>query len=518
MALTVTNNVAILNGQQSLTRTNNNLPKAIERPTPEVQSEPVKTQNEVVKKPNVAPAPDVKINFSAQGREAALASATPVAKNAEKLQVNNVKQEPVETKLNAADKAADTKLQRAEASDVQRAETKESASVKKQAKADLQTAINETKKAVKQVKSGDGALKEINDVLVKVRDRVQEIAKNGTTDKGTQVLNQKEITNALKKIDNIVKSAQLSNQKLADKPTGKVTNAPDQTAKSLTNVTPKSVTPEVKAVSANTKVSKAAASTLAQTATDTATPADTPPTTALSKTQTVNKIVPVAAQAAAQASNVRQNVLAQSGLSENIGKAERRPAVAVSQLLATVSAPSQSLAAQPAEAVETSNTTNNNPANQKSEESVKDAEAKNRSLFFQGRTSADQIAKLLLDQVRDNALADGAEDVFSGLYKIDVSNQGSAQDSLQILERVIRDTAVLRSQFGAFQAETLARNAESLRANLGHSIGAEPTIRDTDFATEIAAFTKKQVLLQAGKTVLGNANQSSQLIADLLKS
>ena len=37
-----------------------------------------------------------------------------------------------------------------------------------------------------------------------------------------------------------------------------------------------------------------------------------------------------------------------------------------------------------------------------------------------------------------------------------------------------------------------------------------------DFATEIAEFTKQQVLLQAGTSVLGNANQIPQLVLSLL--
>jgi flagellin len=41
-------------------------------------------------------------------------------------------------------------------------------------------------------------------------------------------------------------------------------------------------------------------------------------------------------------------------------------------------------------------------------------------------------------------------------------------------------------------------------------------IRDTDFAQETANFTKNQVLLQAGTTVLANANQIPQVVLALL--
>ena len=75
----------------------------------------------------------------------------------------------------------------------------------------------------------------------------------------------------------------------------------------------------------------------------------------------------------------------------------------------------------------------------------------------------------------------------------------------------------LLPRLGAFQQNTLESNANNLRATLENTIAAESVVRDTDFAEEIANFTKQQVLLQAGSTVLGNANQIPQLVASLLR-
>ena len=77
MAFTVTNSVATFNGQKSLLSTNNNTPKAVERPTPDVKSsDNVKGKNS----PLEHPTPDVKINFSAKGREAAVERSAPDVK------------------------------------------------------------------------------------------------------------------------------------------------------------------------------------------------------------------------------------------------------------------------------------------------------------------------------------------------------------------------------------------------------------------------------------------------------
>jgi flagellin len=48
-------------------------------------------------------------------------------------------------------------------------------------------------------------------------------------------------------------------------------------------------------------------------------------------------------------------------------------------------------------------------------------------------------------------------------------------------------------------------------------IAAESTIRDADLALESTAFTKFQILQQAGVAVLAQANSSSQSVLALLQ-
>ena len=85
-----------------------------------------------------------------------------------------------------------------------------------------------------------------------------------------------------------------------------------------------------------------------------------------------------------------------------------------------------------------------------------------------------------------------------------------------MIDGAIDDITNLRGTLGAFQQNTLESTAANLRTTLENSINAESVIRDTDFAEEIANFTKNQVLLQAGTSVLGNANQLPQAVLSLL--
>jgi len=103
------------------------------------------------------------------------------------------------------------------------------------------------------------------------------------------------------------------------------------------------------------------------------------------------------------------------------------------------------------------------------------------------------------------------------LSLIDVTTSAGAQDAIKVVDQAISDVSNQRAKLGAFQANTLESNARNLSATLQNTTAAESLIRDTDFASEIANFTRLQTMVQAGSTVLANANQSSQLIAQLLQ-
>src|SRR5215212_8467789 len=69
--------------------------------------------------------------------------------------------------------------------------------------AGLQTAINNTSKAVSMVQTTEGALNEINSLLVKIRSLALDSANTGVNDPSAQAANQAEVANALSTIDRI---------------------------------------------------------------------------------------------------------------------------------------------------------------------------------------------------------------------------------------------------------------------------------------------------------------------------
>jgi flagellin len=94
---------------------------------------------------------------------------------------------------------------------------------------------------------------------------------------------------------------------------------------------------------------------------------------------------------------------------------------------------------------------------------------------------------------------------------------GNAAQASKIIERAIRQVAVLRGRLGAFEKNTLQTNMNSLSIALENVTASESSIRDADFAAETAALTRAQILTQAGTAVLATANATPQSVLSLLR-
>ncbi|WP_428938127.1 flagellin [Fontivita pretiosa] len=92
----------------------------------------------------------------------------------------------------------------------------------------------------------------------------------------------------------------------------------------------------------------------------------------------------------------------------------------------------------------------------------------------------------------------------------------NAAQASKIVERAIREVAVLRGRLGAFEKNTLQTNINSLSIALENVTASESSIRDADFAAETAALTRAQILTQAGTSVLATANATPQTVLSLL--
>ena len=94
---------------------------------------------------------------------------------------------------------------------------------------------------------------------------------------------------------------------------------------------------------------------------------------------------------------------------------------------------------------------------------------------------------------------------------------GDAHDASAVLEKAIRQVAVLRGRLGAFEKNTLDTNVNSLSIALENVTASESNIRDADFAEETSNLTRSQILTQAGTSVLATANSTPQNVLSLLQ-
>jgi flagellin len=86
----------------------------------------------------------------------------------------------------------------------------------------------------------------------------------------------------------------------------------------------------------------------------------------------------------------------------------------------------------------------------------------------------------------------------------------------KILTNAIDQVATLRGRLGALQKDVLDTNVNSLQVALENVTASESDIRDADFATETAALTRAQILVQANTSILAQANSAPQQVLALL--
>jgi len=93
---------------------------------------------------------------------------------------------------------------------------------------------------------------------------------------------------------------------------------------------------------------------------------------------------------------------------------------------------------------------------------------------------------------------------------------GQSATAGQIVEQAISQVADLSGRLGAFVADTLDTNVDSLNVALENVTSSESQIADADFAAETANLTRAQILTQAGTSVLATANSTPQQVLNLL--
>lgn len=139
--------------------------------------------------------------------------------------------------------------------------------------------------------------------------------------------------------------------------------------------------------------------------------------------------------------------------------------------------------------------------------------AVNRTMTFQVGANMDQSEQVFIATMTAQALGLQGAQGDSGM--ISIATPDGANQAIGSLDSALKQISKQRADLGAYQnrfemaAKGIAVAAENLQAS-------ESTIRDADMASEMVAYTKNQILSQAGNAMLAQANARSQNVMQLL--
>ena len=102
-----------------------------------------------------------------------------------------------------------------------------------------------------------------------------------------------------------------------------------------------------------------------------------------------------------------------------------------------------------------------------------------------------------------------------GVNSISVSSMSDAVSALSTIDEALQSVSSVRSTFGAFQ-NRLEFTINTLAIQEENSGASESAIRDADIARETINFTRTQILVNAGTSILAQANVLPQSALSLL--
>ncbi len=103
-----------------------------------------------------------------------------------------------------------------------------------------------------------------------------------------------------------------------------------------------------------------------------------------------------------------------------------------------------------------------------------------------------------------------------GLDQISIATQEAAGKAVDVIKAAINQVSDVRGTLGATQ-NRLDHTINNLSVMTENIQDAESTIRDTDVAAEMMAYTKNNILIQSAQAMLAQANQVPQGVLQLLQ-
>ena len=143
------------------------------------------------------------------------------------------------------------------------------------------------------------------------------------------------------------------------------------------------------------------------------------------------------------------------------------------------------------------------------EQCLLDGSFTGKKLQVGAESGTDQVISISITAMTASGLGLDSES------KIAVDTHSHAQATIQNIKTAIKNVNTQRSNLGAVQ-NRLEHTISNLDNVVENTTAAESRIRDTDMAAEMVKFSNKNILQQAGQSMLAQANQSNQGVLSLL--
>lgn len=345
----------------------------------------------------------------------------------------------------------------------------------------LQAATKNVKDGVSLVKTAEGALQEVHDMLNRM-DSLATQSANGTYDNEVDRLNlQKEVDSLRSEIDRIADSSNFNGKALLD---GSLDSSATTTFSGAAATDKAAVDVTIKG---QDKVSIGGT--------------DQPLTFKLevgaadgAKVGTDGAVTITVKKASSYSADTIQNLIKNATLDAGITDNDEKKAI--QSALANVTVSGKGI---------TGKTGNDDLA---AKTGTKTA-AKGAALTLQIGDTADSFNKMKVNvgDMHSKAL---------GIDALTVADQTGAAAAIQSIKDAINTVSSTRGDLGAIQ-NRLEHTQNNLSVMTENIQDAESTIRDTDVADEMMAYTKNNILVQSAQAMLAQANQVPQGVLQLLQ-
>ena len=142
------------------------------------------------------------------------------------------------------------------------------------------------------------------------------------------------------------------------------------------------------------------------------------------------------------------------------------------------------------------------------------------AMRFQTGPASTNSVDVAIHSTASGALSQGVpnESGFRSLSEVNVYTPRAATDTVRLVDEAVNQVSLMRAHLGAIQRNTLESSTSNLRVAEENLTAAESSLRDTDLAFELARFTKGKIMTEvAAATVAQTSRIRESVVRTLLR-